>query len=153
MAGKKPKPRGWTYKPGSRLIRGFDSGALFREDYLLRTQWLSDGTAESERKIKTTKAKLSNREKRRRRIKGRLKALKQTREQTSSSGAFPGRRPEVTETVKITMPWNAFFELRLKHPERVLNCMNTGRVLFTDGSVILQIPFSPIATTSNTLIH
>jgi len=153
MAGNKPTPRGWSYKPGSPLVRGFDTSALFRQDYQLRTKWLSDGIADSQRKIQKTKGKLSDREKRNRRMKKELRAINRTQEQTQSVGALPRIRPGLMETVKVKMSRNAFFELRRKFPNRVQNNMNTGRVLFTDKSVILHIPFSPLGKTSNTLIH
>jgi len=34
------RPRGWFYKPGSSIIRGYDSSALFREDCLERIKHL-----------------------------------------------------------------------------------------------------------------
>ena len=36
------RPRGWSYKPGSTFIRGYDTSVLFREDCLERIQWLYD---------------------------------------------------------------------------------------------------------------
>ncbi len=35
-----PIPRGWSYKPGSSIIRGYDTSALFREDCLERIKHL-----------------------------------------------------------------------------------------------------------------
>ncbi len=35
-----PKPRGWCYPPGSSIIRGYDTSALFREDCLERIRQL-----------------------------------------------------------------------------------------------------------------
>jgi len=34
------KPLGWSYKPGSSIIRGYDSSPLFREDCLERIRQL-----------------------------------------------------------------------------------------------------------------
>ena len=34
------RPRGWSYKPGSTIIRGYDTSALFREDCLERIRQL-----------------------------------------------------------------------------------------------------------------
>ena len=34
------KPHGWSYKPGSSIIRGYDSSPLFREDCLERIRHL-----------------------------------------------------------------------------------------------------------------
>jgi len=33
-------PRGWCYPPGSTIIRGYDTSALFREDCLERIKHL-----------------------------------------------------------------------------------------------------------------
>ncbi len=35
-----PKPRGWSFVPGNPIVRGYDTGALFREDCLLHIQHL-----------------------------------------------------------------------------------------------------------------
>jgi len=35
-----PKPRGWSFVPGKPIVRGYDTGALFREDCLLHIQHL-----------------------------------------------------------------------------------------------------------------
>ena len=35
-----PKPRGWCFTPGSSIIRGYDTSALFREDCLERIKHL-----------------------------------------------------------------------------------------------------------------
>ena len=40
MIRGQPKPRGWSFVPGKPIVRGYDTGALFREDCLLRTQHL-----------------------------------------------------------------------------------------------------------------
>ena len=37
------KHRGWCYKPGSSIIRGYDTSALFREDCLERIRQLQLG--------------------------------------------------------------------------------------------------------------
>jgi hypothetical protein len=153
MGDNKPNPRGWSYKPGSPLIRGFDTSALFREDCLLRKKWLSDGIAESQRKIEKTKGDLSEREKRTRKIKKELRAINRSLERTQSVGALPRSGQGLLGTVKITMTWHAFSELRRKYPDRVLNNMNAGRVLFTDTSVILHVPFSALGKTADTTLH
>jgi len=33
-----PKPRGWSFVPGKPIVRGYDTGALFRDDCLLHNQ-------------------------------------------------------------------------------------------------------------------
>ena len=40
MIRGQPKPRGWSYIPGSSIIRGYDTSRLFREDCLLRIHHL-----------------------------------------------------------------------------------------------------------------
>ncbi len=40
MIGGQPKPRGWSFVPGKPIIRGYDTGALFRKDCLLHIQHL-----------------------------------------------------------------------------------------------------------------
>ncbi len=35
-----PKPRGWSFVPGKPIVRGYDTGALFREDCLERIRQL-----------------------------------------------------------------------------------------------------------------
>lgn len=35
-----PKPRGWSFVPGEPVVRGYDTGALFREDCLIHIQHL-----------------------------------------------------------------------------------------------------------------
>ena len=57
------------------------------------------------------------------------------------------------DTVKVRLTWQAFSELRRKYPDRVLDNMNTGRVLFTDRSVILHVPFSALGKTADTTLH
>ena len=57
------------------------------------------------------------------------------------------------DTVKVRLTWHAFSELRRKYPDRVLDNMNTGRVLFTDKSVILHVPFSAVGKTANITLH
>ena len=47
-----PQCRGWFYIPGSSIIRGYDTSALFREDCLLRIQHLQ---AEVEADLKQMK--------------------------------------------------------------------------------------------------
>jgi len=34
------RPHGWSYKPGSSIVRGYDTSALFREDCLERIKHL-----------------------------------------------------------------------------------------------------------------
>jgi len=40
MIRGQPKPRGWCFVPGKPIVRGYDTGALFREDCLLHIQHL-----------------------------------------------------------------------------------------------------------------
>ena len=40
MIRGQPKPRGWSFLPGKPIVRGYDTGALFRENCLLRIQHL-----------------------------------------------------------------------------------------------------------------
>ncbi len=35
-----PTPRGWSFIPGKRVVRGYDSSPLFREDCLERIRQL-----------------------------------------------------------------------------------------------------------------
>ena len=153
MAGKKPKPRGWAYKPGSPLTRGFDTRALFREDYLRRTRWLSEELTLMQVKLEKAKGKLSAREKQNRKIKKELREIQRNREQRRFEAKVAGWRPASKETVKVQLPWKAFFELHRKYPNRVLDNVNHDRVLFTDGAVILQISFSPLGQPSHFVIH
>lgn len=153
MAGKKPKPRGWTYKPGSPLLRGFDTRALFREDYLRRTRWLSEELNLLQVKVEKAKGKLSEREKQNRKIKKELREIERNREQRRFEGRLAGLRPPSKETVNVQLPWKAFFNLHRKYPKRVLDNIAHDRVLFTDGSVILQISFSPLGEPNHSVIH
>ena len=152
MADKKNKHRGWSYKPGTPILRGFDTAALFTEDTLLRTKWLADGIAESERKDRR-KRKLSEREKRNRKIKKELRSIKQIHGPKDPIGALPKKEKAPTDTVKVKLTWRAFSELRRKYPDRVLDSMNTGRLLFTDRSVIMHVPFSALGKTAATTLH
>ncbi len=153
MAGNQPKPRGWSYVPGAPHIRGFDTSALFKEDRLLRNKWLSDGIAESQRKNEKTKGKLSEREKWIRKMKKELGAINRTQGQTGSVRTLPRIGQGQMDTIKVTMTWHAFSELRRKYPDRVLDNMKTGRLLFTDTSVILHVPFSVLGKTPDTTLH
>ena len=139
--------------PGAPHIRGFDTSALFREDCLLRNKWLSDGIAESQRKIEKTKGELSEKEKRTRRMKKELGAINRSLRRTQSVGALPRIGQGLMDTVKVRLTWHAFSELRRKYPDRVLDHMNTGQVLFTDRAVILHVPFSASGKTSDTTLH
>ena len=40
MIRGQPKPRGWSFVPGKPIVRGYDTGALFREDCLERIKHL-----------------------------------------------------------------------------------------------------------------
>ena len=40
MISGQPKPRGWSFVPGKPIVRGYDTGALFRHDCLLHIQHL-----------------------------------------------------------------------------------------------------------------
>ena len=134
-------------------MRGFDTSVLFREDCLLRNKWLSDGIAESQRKIQKTKGKLSEREKRIRRMKKELGAINRTQGPIEPVRALPRIGQGLMDTVKVRLTWHAFSELRRKYPDRVLDNMNTGRVLFTDRFVILHISFCALGKTADTTLH
>ena len=153
MASNKPIPRGWSYVREAPHIRGFDTPALFREDCLLRNKWLSDGIAEAQRKIEKTKGELSERKKRIMRMKKELRVINRTRRPRQPVRALRRIRQGPIDTVKVKMTWHAFSELRRKYPERVLDNMNTGRVLFTDRSVILHIPFSALSRSADITLH
>jgi hypothetical protein len=153
MASNQPKRHGWSYVPGAPHIRGFDTSALFREDYLQRNKWIFDGIAESQRKIEKTMGKLSERGKRIRRMKKELGTFNRTHGQTGSVRTLPRIGQGLMDTVKVTMTWHAYSELRRKYPDRVLDNMNAGRVLFTDRSVILHVPFSAFGKTADTTLH
>ncbi len=134
-------------------MRGFDSSQLFRKDALERIKWLSDGIAESQRKVQKTKGKLSEREKWIRRTKKKLGAINRTQGPLEPVRALPRIGQGLMDTVKVRLTWHAFSELRRKYPDRVLDCMNTGRVFFTDRSVILHIPFCALGKTADTTLH
>jgi len=134
-------------------MRGFDSSHLYREDALERNKWLSDGIAESQRKIQQTKGKLSEREKRIRRMKKELGTINRTQGPIEPVRALPRIGQGLMDTVKVRLTWHAFSELHRKYPDRVLDIMNTGRVLFTDRSVILHIPFCDLGKTADTTLH
>ncbi len=57
------------------------------------------------------------------------------------------------ETLTIKMTWNAFTELRDKHPSRVLDEMNADLFLFSDSSVSLHLPASALNEITYTQIH
>ncbi len=134
-------------------MRGFDSSQLHRKDTLERIKWLSVGIAESQRKIQKTKGKLSEREKLIRRTKKELGAINRTQGPIEPVRALPRIGQGLMDTVKVRLTWHAFSELHRKYPDRVLDNMNTGRVLFTDRSVILQVPFSALGKTADTTLH
>jgi len=134
-------------------MRGFDSSHLYREDALERNKWLSDGIAKSQRKIQQTKGKLSEREKRIRRMKKELGTINRTQGPIEPVRALPRIGQGLMDTVKVRLTWHAFSELHRKYPDRVLDIMNTGRVLFTDRSVILHIPFCDLGKTADTTLH
>ena len=62
-----------------------------------------------------------------------------------------GLRPMETLTVKMT--WNAFTELRDKHPSRVLDEMNADLFLCTDSSVTFHLPASALNEITYTQIY
>ena len=134
-------------------MRGFDSSQLFRKDALERIKWLSDGIAESQRKVQKTKGKLSEREKWIRRTKKELGAINRTQGPIEPVRALPRIGLGLMDTVKVRLTWHAFSELRRKYPDSVLDCMNTGRVFFTDRSVILHIPFCALGKTADATLH
>ncbi len=47
-----PKPRGWSFVPGKPIVRGYDTGALFRDDCLLHIQHLQAEVDASMERIK-----------------------------------------------------------------------------------------------------
>ncbi len=135
MAGDPPKPRGWSYKPGAPDVRGYDTPALFREDCLEQIRSLANQIAEHQRKIEKLESELPEREKRIRRLKKELGVI------------------DLMEAVKVKLTWNAFSEIRRKHPNRVLVDMYAGLVLFTDNSVTLHVPVPALGKTADTQLH
>jgi len=59
MAGDQSKPRGWSFKPGSPDVRGFDTPALFRHACLERIKHLANQIRESQRSIEKLESELS----------------------------------------------------------------------------------------------
>ena len=60
MASNQPKSRGWSFKPGASLIRGYDTPALFRHASLERIKYLANQIRESQRSIEKLESELSS---------------------------------------------------------------------------------------------
>jgi len=67
-----PKPRGWCFVPGKPIVRGYDTGALFRDDCLLHIQHLQTEVDADMERIKQGDKEL-------RAINERLKRMKKER--------------------------------------------------------------------------
>jgi len=63
---------GWSFVPGKPIVRGYDTGALFREDCLLRIQHLQMEVDADLKQMKQGKKKLAA-------IEERLKRMKKER--------------------------------------------------------------------------
>ena len=63
------KPRGWPHIPGSSIIRGYDTSALFREDCLERIRHLQVGVDVSLKEMEQLKKKHAATEERLRKLK------------------------------------------------------------------------------------
>ncbi len=153
MAGKKRPRRGWSFKPGSPLKRGFDTPQLFKKDSLERLKWLSEGIATSKRQLTKAKKELSEKEKRFKELRKSLGAMNRTRGKIEPVLSLPKRGKGPLDTVMVNMTWPEFSELRRKYPSRVLENINTGRVLFNDGSVTLHIPFRAFSRPAEVTLH
>ncbi len=55
MTRGQPKPRGWSFIPGKPIVRGYDTGALFRDDCLLHIQHLQVELEADMKRIKAEK--------------------------------------------------------------------------------------------------
>jgi len=69
MIRDQPKPRGWCFVPGKPIVRGYDTGALFREDCLLHIRHLQMEVDASMERIKLGEKELAAIEERLRRTK------------------------------------------------------------------------------------
>ena len=49
MTRGQPRPRGWNFVPGKPIVRGYDTGALFRHDCLLHIHLQTEVDADMER--------------------------------------------------------------------------------------------------------
>ncbi len=72
MIRGQPKPRGWSFVPGKPIVRGYDTGALFRDDCLLHIQHLQMELDADMERIKQGDKEL-------RAINARLKRMKKER--------------------------------------------------------------------------
>ncbi|MEE8113463.1 MAG: hypothetical protein V3T23_03820 [Nitrososphaerales archaeon] len=72
MIRGQPKPRGWSFVPGKPIVRGYDTGALFRKDCLLHIQHLQMDVDADMKRIKQGDKEL-------RAINERLKRMKKER--------------------------------------------------------------------------
>ena len=59
MAGDQSKPRGWSFKPGTPDVRGYDTPALYRHASLERIKYLANQIRESQRNIEKLESELS----------------------------------------------------------------------------------------------
>ncbi len=64
-----PKPRGWSFVPGKHRVRGYDTGALFREDCLLHIQHLQMELEADMKRIKQAEKEYAAAEEQLRRMK------------------------------------------------------------------------------------
>ena len=145
--------RGWSYKPGASIIRGFDSLALLREDGEDRINWLADKIAEAQSKIEKAKREVFEGEQRITRVKKDLGIVERAQKQTESGAYLSSTGQGLLEPVKVKLTWHAFSEIRDKYPNRVQNDMNAGLVVFTDGSVTLYVPTIALGRTAHTTLH
>jgi len=54
MIRGQPKSRGWSFVPGKPIVRGYDTGALFRDDCLLHIQHFQMELEADMKRIKQT---------------------------------------------------------------------------------------------------
>ena len=59
MASGQPKPRGWSFKQGAPIIRGYDTPALFRHASLERVKYLANQVRDSQRRIEKLNSELA----------------------------------------------------------------------------------------------
>jgi hypothetical protein len=139
MSNRTTSP-GWSYKPGTPRIRGFDTPELQIQDALYRIKWFTNRIAEHRRKLEKTGEELSARKKRIQELKRGLTFNTLDRRPEEVVTALPRRTLGVMDTVKIRMSWRVFLEIYRKYRFRVQADIGADRVRFTDGSVIFLIP-------------
>ncbi len=69
MIRGQPKPRGWSFVPGKPIVRGYDTGALFRKDCLLHIQHLQMEVDADLKQMEQRKKELATIEERLKRMK------------------------------------------------------------------------------------